>query len=336
MDREIGSEFWSVPLCEKRNHIFPVNTKWFLSGRTALEYIINYIKSPQIKTAALPSWCCESMILPFIKAGMTVLFYPVFFEQGKLVQKVNQLCDVILVMDYFGYRSELEYSSYPGIVIRDLTHSIFNKGYEDADYYFGSLRKWCGFLTGGFAWGREEWGRGITAREPDPVYISLRQEAMCEKRAYIHGEHTDKDHFLYLYKKTEEMLNKSQDIQTAMECDIQKAKNLDVEFIRSRRRSNAKILLNSLSEMALFPEMKEVDCPLFVPVLLNGRETLRQHLIQNHVYCPVHWTVSKYHKLDKKTGDIYGRELSIICDQRYNKKDMERICNLIKQGKKEC
>lgn len=66
------------------------------------------------------------------------------------------------------------------MVIRDITHSIFSKEYHDADYYFGSLRKWAGFKTGGFAYG--EWKKSLDIASYDKQYVSLRTEAMKKKK----------------------------------------------------------------------------------------------------------------------------------------------------------
>ena len=75
-----------------------------------------------------------------------------------------------------------------------------------------------------------------------------------------------------------------------------------------------------------FPMMLVKD--VLVP---NGkREALRHHLIRNEIYCPIHWPVSGYHELNERTGYIYQNELSLICDQRYSVKDMNRIIETIK------
>ena len=68
---EIGSEFWNSPIGNKENEIFPDSTQWFLSGRGALQSIIKELKN--CRSAALPSWCCDSMVKPFIDAGIKVL-----------------------------------------------------------------------------------------------------------------------------------------------------------------------------------------------------------------------------------------------------------------------
>ena len=71
--REIGSEFWCVPTGESEN-IFPNDTKWFISGRSALQAII---QENDFKTVWMPDWCCESMLRPFGDAGINIKFYPV-------------------------------------------------------------------------------------------------------------------------------------------------------------------------------------------------------------------------------------------------------------------
>ena len=40
MQKEIGSEFWSIPVQSNDNCIFPTSCIWFLSGRMALSYIL--------------------------------------------------------------------------------------------------------------------------------------------------------------------------------------------------------------------------------------------------------------------------------------------------------
>ena len=45
--KEIGSEFWDVPVHELNNKLFNEDTAWFLSGRSALRAIIQNIKKKQ-------------------------------------------------------------------------------------------------------------------------------------------------------------------------------------------------------------------------------------------------------------------------------------------------
>ncbi|MBR4024777.1 MAG: hypothetical protein IKI86_05810 [Firmicutes bacterium] len=275
------------------------------------------------------------MIRPFLDAGLEVSFYPVYAENG-LIQEVKGNCDALLVMDFFGYSGEkADLKGYDGIVIRDVTHSIFSKTYDDADYYFGSLRKWCGVWTGGYAWSAD--GKALdTGRPYDPEYVSLREEAMLLKDQYIRGLGDWNKSYLQLFGKAEDMLEDA-GIESAHEGDVLAARRLNVDMIREKRRSNAAKLRDAFKDIIIFPEMKDSDCPLFVPVMVpeNKRDELRRYLIEREIYCPVHWPVSEYHKLNDKTEEIYRNELSLVCDQRYSSADMDRMIDTIEAFWKE-
>lgn len=303
MNKEIGSDFWEIPVSKDENDCFPNETKWFLSGRHALEYIV--IDS-EIKSVSMPKWCCSSMIEPFIKNNVSVVFYD---------DAPNEQCDAVFLMDYFGFSSRASVSKgYKGTVIRDLTHSIFSKTYSDADYYFGSLRKWAGFITGGFAWGK--WKKSIVLLPCDNEYVSLRKKAMELKKAYLEGDISEKS-YLGLFKKASERLNFC-GLCSAYDADVFAARHFDVDGMKRARRKNAKVLIERIG--CIYP-LGDNDCPLFVPIKAPKRDALRKYLIDHDVYLPVHWPNS----------DLDGLELSLVCDQRYNENDMNHICDLIQR-----
>lgn len=321
MRTEIGSEFWSVPT-GKENHLFSAETKWFLSGRSALCAIL---KENKFQTALLPDWCCDSMIKPFLDCGMKVAFYPALSGFSGMD------ADVALVMDYFGYTKTSPVGAFRGAIIRDVTHSILSEiSYEDADYYFGSYRKWAAFYTGGFAWGFK---KPVSYENENEHYVSLRKEAMERKNAYIMGETDDKG-YLSLFSKAEELLEET-GVFPADARDVELAKAFDVLSVRKQRRKNAEILLDAFSDIAVFPALKEEDCPLFVPVCVPNRDALRKRLIEHEIYCPVHWPVSSYHQISEKTQALYQNGLSLVCDQRYTEADMHRMVKVIRKFLKE-
>ena len=331
--REIGSEFWDVPTRGSENHLFSEPVQWFLSGRTALRSILKDLKG--CRTAALPMWCCDSMVKPFSDAGMEVRFYPVYpGTDGQLKQEITFACDILFVMDYFGYTSQAgDFSDYQGTVIRDVTHSLFSSSYSDADYYFGSLRKWTGVWTGGYAWTKD--GHALPEGTADDCgYTALRRKAMESKKEYLDGK--GNKGYLEVFGQAEELLDEI-GIVRADGQDVQRIPNLDADFIRATRRRNAEILRKAFPDWLLFPEMRETDCPMFVPVLVpdGKRDGLRRHLTANEIYCPVHWPVSEYHRLDSRSEDLYKNELSLVCDQRYTPEDMNRIVSVINDFMKE-
>ena len=217
------------------------------------------------------------------------------------------------------------------MVIYDATHAVFSHATVKADYVYGSLRKWAGFWTGGFAWSCTEPFQIEPPTECEAQYISTRKLAMREKQRYLNGESSDgKEAYLRLFSHAEEQLDVRGTLCADPE-DVKRIPFLDVERIRLRRRQNAETLLSMLEQYAIFPHLHPQDCPLFVPIVLPKtlRTTVRQHLIQHSIYCPIHWPVSNLHKLTERSRQIYDGELSLVCDQRYDRSDMIRMGQLI-------
>ena len=76
--------------------------------------------------------------------------------------------------------------------------------------------------------------------------------------------------------------------------------------------------------------VKEDDAPLFVPILVSAkkRENLRKYLIEKNIYCPIHWPKTS---LQIMHSDLYDKEISLICDQRYTVSDMDYIADEIEK-----
>lgn len=340
---EIGSEFWiSDTVNDSTDSPFwndwRGDKKLYLSGRTALEAIIrDILRKYNIKTAYLPSYCCHTMIEPFLRHGLKVDFYPVVFENGSLHICYDDIKhDVTLVLDYFGFNGYAPGNLPDTIVIRDLTHSLLSDGIQqqNSDYTFASFRKWYAVAGAAIACKSEGAFLSGECHISNDKYIGLRKRAYALKSAYINGEIADK-HFLDLFNAAEELLevdyteyaadNESLNAAAALKRDAQS------------RRKNAGMLLNGLLESKLvepmFPEMREGDVPLFVPVLVNGglRDALKKYLIDNRIYCPTHWPLSDLHTVSSDAKRIYEQELSLICDQRYGEEQMKRQLSLIKE-----
>ena len=349
MKREIGGEFWTVETTPDGTRVHEAvaplrDARFFLSGRFALAAILREPRFalPSFRVAALPSWCCDSMIAPFVESGFEIKFYSARLEDGRFVMDMSEAddCDVALEMSYFGYAvaPSRDFRRRPRALIRDVTHSLFSDPYalslDDADYAFGSLRKWSGFATGGFALGISS---SFEDSATDEEYVATRRRAAQMKARYIAGETDDKS-FLSTFADAEARLDPP--FATARggadpECRSL-ALRFDVDRVKSRRRANASVLLRALSHRALFP-LGENDCPLFVPIVLprGERDALKRFLIERRIYCPTHWPLDDLHgSLPTSCRAIYESELSVVCDQRYDEEDMERIASAITEFEK--
>lgn len=331
---EIGSEFWNATVGPVHNGLFPSSVQWYLSGRVALGAILHDIRDA--RTAALPAWCCDTMLKPFLDAGLEVRFYPVVRNADGLDQEIDTSCDILLLMDHFGFEPRHPRSFSHPCVIRDTTHSLFSGVASDAQYHFGSLRKWCGVCGGGYAWS----GHPLpAAADSDGGYTECRRRAMTAKARFMagttcnHSQASLKSAYLEAFAESEAILDHLDSIPPAPPEDIFIASHLDVGGMVSRRRANASILMAAFPDFLIFPELRPADAPLCVPVLIpdGRRDALRQHLIQRGIYLPVHWPRTPLHGNAPDPSGFYRDELSLVCDQRYSETDMERMVRAIRE-----
>lgn len=338
MMKEIGSEFWDDGP-EKRDRVY------LLSGRTALEYIIcDIVKHHRINSVLLPSYCCHTMIEPFYRHNISVRFYDVYFDEVVgLSAKIPDLQDneIFYYMTYFGFNQLMginlkNVKKNCTVLIEDRTHSWLsgNNGCE-ADYSYISYRKWTGF--DGVALASKE--NGTFSEFPKAVheeYSNIKKQASTMKQIYMSSDMGEKERFLDLFGKAEKLLEIDYIGYQPTAETMAALLKLDITYIAKIRQRNARFLINSLKNVPeiklIFQTVGDHEVPLFVPVIIQeNREKLKTHLINNSIYCPAHWPKSIYHKgISNKAEELYQRELSLVCDQRYGLKDMERIVKQIR------
>ncbi len=341
MIKEIGSEFWQTTQQENDRHLF-------LSGRTALEYIVRDIKSKKnCQKVLLPSYCCHTMIEPFVRHGFSIRFYDVYYSDKKKCLCADvppcQQNEVLFYTSYFGFAqiSGLDIETLRAeyrIVIDDRTHSWLRLQNFKAqpDYSFTSFRKWGAYS--GIAEACKYDGKFCieAGHECNQQYTSMRDIAFRMKADYMECG-GDKSAFLRMFEEAEMLLEKDYEGYRPSYCAVDELLNTNWNAIRNRRRENAEILLEELTgikEVALpFKQLDDADAPLFVPIILKDkRDMLRKYLIEHNVYCPVHWPKSALHEsISERASLLYSTELSLLCDQRYGREEMLRIGSLISE-----
>lgn len=339
MLKEIGSEFWSDgPV--RRDRVY------LLSGRTALEYIIrDILKHHNVKSVLLPSYCCHTIIEPFFRHGISVRFYDVNFnEMNGLSVEVPRAREneIFYYMTYFGFHQLMgadmnKINKDFTVIINDMTHSWLSgdSGFH-ADYSYVSYRKWTGFDA--IALANKE--TGAFSDFPEAInaeYSNLRKQASSIKRTFMDSGIGEKQEFLDLFEKAEELLEMDY-VGYKPSADTMAAfLQLDTTYIVRNRQRNARILIHGLQDIPeielMFQTVHDDEVPLFVPVLLReNRAELRKYLIDNAIYCPIHWPKSKFHSgISQRAEMLYSQELSLVCDQRYGSDDMNRIVECIRK-----
>jgi hypothetical protein len=347
---EIGSEFWAtdndttigieaVVSLDKSS-----SKRWLMSGRTALDAIIkDAIINYDFDTVWMPAYCCHSMVDPFTANGIHVEYYGVSNEEGKLILSVPEIHEqeALFVMQYFGYeraypKNVIRAKNNNRLIIEDHTHNWYKDSTVKSigDYTFISYRKWGQFT--GIALAQKTIG-DFSIPEPlltNRAYVDLRNNAALLKRDYIRGECTDKDIFLEQFALAEELLDGDYSGYAADQKSYEKLMDFNEGEMISARRSNAETILQGINKLPfltpIFPELTPEDIPLFVPVLLPDikvRDELKRYFVERNIYCPVHWP--KHCDACGHADTLFERELSLLCDQRYGKIEMNKILKMI-------
>lgn len=342
--REIGSEFPLIkqsPNGSTERHWDRMGALVF-SGRTAIETVLK--NEPSIQKAALPSYCCDSMIEPFRKAKIEVCFYPVYYADGlKIDLSAVDNVDCILWCNYFGFCNDmLDLSSFRargGIIIEDITHSLYSdrQYHSQSHYLVASVRKWEPVLCGGYCASINGELREIPDVYPPIEFLKRKKSAMEQKAQYLAGTgSSQKEDYLRMFAQSNHWLSEQYSGLMIDDYSRDFLSNVDFSAHQQRRRQNAAALykyLRDCKSMRFLFDQAEMECPLFVPILIadGKRDAIRRKLIENQIYCPVHWP--------KPNADcesnLYDIELSLVCDQRYDANDMRRIADVLRGELKE-
>lgn len=347
--KEIGSEFWSDDSAfkkstqEKVNSDIPFfkckNNKYTTTGRGAITYILRSLNL-KTKKALLPAYICESVILPFEQHGFEISYYQINKDLTPNFKNVKLDFDVFFHIGYYGFKTNiieaLPINQSKINVIEDITHSLFSKNdTEDKnDFQVGSIRKWIGIPSGGLVIGKKAIDINLPKSNND--FVQLRKKALIEKDKYINKNSKNRG-YLTSFNKAENIIDNDVDAYEIDPESLNIIKTFGYHEMIQKRRENYQVLLNGITQNKkaefIFQELPDTVCPMFFPIYVNDRDSLRSFLIENKIYCPIHWPVSPQVKntLDETTTYIYNNILSIPCDQRYGPVEMERIVNVVNE-----
>lgn len=359
MLKEIGSEFHLMDIPNNtidysiKDYIsFGEDQLFLFSGRAAIDYVLNDL-DVTIKTVYMPSYCCSSMIQAFKNKRIKIYYYDVQISTNGIKYEIdfNKNIDIFFAMSYFGFsitnmdREIKEFKKKNKIIIEDVTHRLFSRKNhcEFADYSIASIRKWIPTISGGLAIKHDKKFTNHILLPPPNKLINIRQNAMIKKREYLANELEDyklKREFLDLFTEFNGNIGKNFERLSIDDYSMRYIENSDVCSMQEQRKKNVQCIYDKLQigkkVNLLIKEFNEdFDCPLFVPLMgdTDSIKLLKRKFIEDNIYCPSHWPIPAEVILCEKTREIYDREISLICDQRYNEKEMFKIMKIINDFK---
>lgn len=320
---EIGSEF-DLNLGDlqiKNNNVFKYlkeyNSCFFDTGRSA----IKSIKIPKGKVL-LPNYICESVIECFDKKS--IVFYRIDenfnIDVNDLITKLKSV-KMLFIMHYFGCVQDRKTlrkiknicDEKHILVIEDTTHSILSNKSTIGDYMVCSLRKWFPITRGGVVYSKKELKlKSGFNKDTD----NSKLYPMVLKNMYLNGLIDSKDLFLDLYKRCENSIDTKKEVLYMSDVSKYILSCFDIKEIKQKRIDNYLYLYRNL-KINPINVIKNGECPFVYLIRSEKRNELRKYLIENNIYCAVHWP------------NCSSNELSITIDNRYSIKEMKYVIKII-------
>ncbi len=297
------------------------------------------------KRCLLPAYMCDSVFIPFVRAGWELHFYHI---DKRLAVRAEELCrridevrpGLLFIHPYYGVdtwkavRPLFRGWKAQGIcIMEDVTQSYYLDGAgAEADYVVGSLRKWYPVPDGGFVaskeWIPDKWLEGEAA------YVKMRLEALEEKWRYLNGAGSSvsvsksleerqkiKAKFLEKNREAEGELDRYQGITGLSHTAEHILKETDEEAAKERRRENYRYLYGKLCGKTRFSPVlqmgeegagmgtgstrEEGAAPLYFAVYVKEREKLQEYLRERDIYAPVLWPVGTENGGDLSEDETY-------------------------------
>lgn len=344
---ELGSEF-NLSLSEltvKKNNIFTLLSKYnnvlcFDSGRSAIRHLSSYIKPGE--KILLPEFICESIIGCFRSEdiGFYRLHNDFTIDIEDLRRKICTNTRAIFLMHYFGKVQQAEAvndlkniaAEHGCLIIEDTTHSIFSNSGTVGDYQICSIRKWLPIPKGGVLYARNdklgvyEKGKYRACTDNDRAY------GMMLKDLFLKNGFDCNETYRRIFSRCEEELDKQKEIFFLSDFARFISTCIDIDELIKVRTSNYHHLRSAINKKGITcaVSLEEWECPFVLPIWVKERDHFRSYLMDNRVYCAVHWPFDGIQDAHRPFAKKCAKHLiSLPIDQRYGWEEISYLIDVL-------
>ncbi len=309
MTKEIGGYF-ELELKEQYDNIG--SSVALNCARNCLRYVI---KAFDIKEIYLPFYTCPVVWQAVQKENCKIKFYHIdesFMPVGEFEQDAY-----ILYTNYFGVCAKNVKSlaaKYKNLII-DNSQAFYMPEYGIAS--FNSIRKFFGVPDGALL----HCDRNLNMQFEKST--SYQRSSHLLKRLDVSAQYGYQD----FCNNDDSLID--EEIKTISNLTKALFNTIDVQKAKEKRIENYKFLSSALSSTnRLKIELDLDDVPMCYPYMTDKAPDLRKMLINNKIYIPIYWN-----NLSKETFEYILRNniLPLPVDQRYSKKDMQQILNVLQK-----
>lgn len=345
---ELGSEFNlslnNLQIVENNliKYLNEYQVQWFDYGRSAIKQI--HIEAG--RTVLLPEYICESVISCF--SINAVKFYRVNenldIDFEDLFSKIDERVGCIYIAHYFGYlqnqsmlnKVEEISKSLSITIIEDTTQSLFSEHVLCGDYAVASVRKWMPTPMGGVLYIKRSQEKLLPPLKNGikPNRDNSRAYAMILKDMFLESGYDTNAKYREIFASVERNIDKTCDCKTISDFAHFLIKCYDVNELIHRRKINAKRLQSGLSKLGIngIREFQSNEVPLVYPLRVKKRDEFRSYLMDNRIYCAVHWPFDGVQSAQRSSAIRNAETLiSLPIDQRYGEDEIDYMLEVISQ-----
>lgn len=296
------------------------------SGRYALEYIL---KARKYRKIYLPYYICDSVLQPIKRQGVDYEFYHINekIEPAANIQPKDD--EAVLYVNYFGLKNDYASSfcyEYRNTIL-DHTQAFYSeKGnkYDDPKVQcdtFYSCRKYFGVADGAYLY------TNCLLDEELPIDESYERMTFLTKRLDRSPQEAYEDFH------ANDRLIASAGLRRMSRVTEAIMQGIDFSVKANQRLKNFRCLDKTLRETNRFKwALNYGTIPMVYPYYVEDGAKLRQHLIDNQIFCARYWpNVLEWCKPEDFEYQLTENLVSIPIDQRYGEKEMEYIVDKIQE-----
>lgn len=337
---EFGSNFELKLKISKRNKIggsLKENCYFFNSARIGLKVLLEELN---IENVYIPNYLCEVVYDCFKEKIIEFYQLDQRFEYCSGLENVKGN-SIIFISNYFGLSSEKklikllkEIKKEKNLtIIYDITHSLFSeKNNELVDYYIASFRKWLPVPDGAVVLSDKK--LEIKYEECEHNFESKFVYASVLKLLYVNSKVQNpriNQKYREIFEESENKLSEIEDVYTVSDYSKEYFKLFDRSVLCKRIKNYnvlRKLIKNPQISLCYNNYLRGEVIPFNMPILCKNRNELRKYLIENKVYCAIHWNQDFMPKMVRKQ-DVSNSILSLPIDERYTTKDMKILAKII-------
>ena len=240
--------------------------------------------------------------------------------------------DLVILINFFGFGCDsacaVQARERGALVLEDASQALLSRNVgQFSDFVVYSPRKFVGVPDGGILCiNRDAHFRGIDLETPPSGWwLSALSASLLRREFDIHGGTRQ---WFELFQKTEPHSPIGPFAMSEL-SRVLLLNSFDYPTIVHRRVDNYLTLADKLGSLALFSHLPDQTVPLGFPIRTKERDRIRQALYAHEIYPPVHWMIQgavpeEYSDSHRVASEI----MTLPCDQRYGKHDMDRIAQL--------